>query len=69
MSVLIGYHTFGNTVFSDDSPSIRGITYSEFSGSIVDEIKLEKNANETINQKLYKGDNLQTGTITGLVSE
>ena len=68
MSLKIGYNVFGN-VFHDDSVSLTNIKYAEFSSAIIDEINLKKHANEKINQKYYTGDDLETGTFEGLVSE
>lgn len=68
MSLMIGYNMFGD-VFHDDSVSLKNIKYAEFSAAILDEINLKKHANEKINQKYYKGDDLESGTLEGLVSE
>lgn len=46
MSVLLGYHTFGNEVFMDDSVSLRGVKYTEFSSAILDEININSKTNQ-----------------------
>jgi hypothetical protein len=50
-------------------PSLSNIKYAEFSSAIIDKISLKSSTNEKIDQKLYKSDDLNTGTINGLVSE
>lgn len=69
MAVLIGYQFWGMEEFSDDSVSLIGIKNVEASGAIVDDISIKRKAKEKIDQKLYKGDNLETGTIDGLTLE
>jgi hypothetical protein len=55
--------------FSDDSPSLSNIKYAEFSSAVIDNISLKSSTKEKIDQELYKSDDLNTGTINGLVSE
>jgi|GraSoiStandDraft_46_1057282.scaffolds.fasta_scaffold608530_2 hypothetical protein len=67
--MILGLDLWGMEEFSDDSPSLSNIKYAEFSKSIIDNISLKSSTKEKVNQKLYKSDDLQAGTIDGLVSE
>jgi hypothetical protein len=69
MSILLGYQFWGMESFSDDSPSLSNIKYAEFSKSIIDTISLKSSTTEKIDQELYKSDDLNTGTMDGLISE
>lgn len=46
MAVLIGYDVYGKSLFSDDSPSLRTIKYTEFAGAIIDDIALRTKTNQ-----------------------
>jgi hypothetical protein len=69
MSILLGNQFWGVDEFQDDSPSLTNIKYTEFSSAIIDEISLKSSTKEKVNEQLYKADDLQTGTIDGLVFE
>jgi hypothetical protein len=51
MSVLLGYHPWGLSEFSDDSTPITNIKYGEFSAVVIDELSLRGKAESTANVK------------------
>jgi hypothetical protein len=67
--MILGLDLWGMEEFSDDSPSLSNIKYAEFSSAVIDNISLKSSTKEKIDQELYKSDDLNTGTINGLVSE
>jgi hypothetical protein len=68
MSILLGVDYWGD-VFSDDSPSLVNSKYVELKNCIIDNISIKSSTKEKIDQKLYKSDDFNTGTVNGLVSE
>lgn len=66
MSVFIGLSTWGNTIFEDDSQSVRGIQYAQVSKSIVEQIDVKGSDENLIHQVPSVIEDLSAGTMNGL---
>jgi hypothetical protein len=66
MGVFLGLSTWGNSIFEDDSITIRNIQYVHASKSIIEELEIKGTKKELINRSISVKDDLSKGEYEGL---